>query len=113
MFRSRDYDERASIISNLFVNFLPTFFANCERLLADTDRHYVAGGEDFTYADLCLFQILHSFTDPNDPFYSTLPGVDARLDVLDYHPRLRSLKERVGDIAGVKKWMAERPEGLF
>ena len=58
-------------------------------------------------------KVLHSFTDPEDPFYSTLPGVSARLSVLEYHPLLKALKERVAEVEGIKRWMEKRPRGLF
>ena len=61
----------------------------------------------------CYPKVLHSFTDPEDPFYSTLPDVSARLSVLEYHPLLKALKERVAVVEGIKSWMEKRPRGLF
>jgi glutathione S-transferase len=101
------------LISNLFSHFLPSFFENCERMLKERGGKTFVGGEDVTYGEICVFQVLRSFTDPDDPFYSTLPGVGGRLDMLDYHPLLKALMERVGEMKGIKKWMDSRPKGLF
>ena len=67
-----------------------------------------------TYGDLSFFQVLHSFTDPNDPFYTTLPeSVDKRFQVLQYYPQISAHLKRVLEIPGIKKWVEERPVGLF
>lgn len=113
VFRAESYEEQDGLISNLFANFLPTFFENCEALLKSRGGKHFGGGDELTFGDLCAFQVLHSFTDPDDPFFSTLPGVSARLSVLEYHPLLKSLKERVAEVPGIKKWMEKRPRGLF
>ena len=67
-----------------------------------------------TYADLFVFQILHAFTDPSDPFFVTLPYVNDRLVFLEDFPSLEDHKNRILDIKEIRQWVeGDRPKGLF
>ena len=56
MFRAESYEEQDGLISNLFANFLPTFFENCEALLKSRGGKHFGGGDELTFGDLCAFQ---------------------------------------------------------
>lgn len=60
-----------------------------------------------------MFHILYSFSDPEDPFYKTLPHADERLYMLEDYPLLVDLVNRVLAEPGIKEWIKTRPEGLF
>jgi hypothetical protein len=62
---------------------------------------------------LAVFQILFAFTDNKDPFLSTLPGLEDRAEVLNDYPELLAHKDRILALPNIKKWMENRPEGLF
>ncbi len=65
-------------------------------------------------ADLAVFQILHSFSDPNDAFFATLPYVDERVGMLDEkYPELNQHMIRIYQVPEIKGWMTRRPQGLF
>ncbi len=135
VFRTNVLEERIDLIQNIFVNFLPRFFLNIEKLLEKVPGKFFAGdnvshnltlhlhvpyvcthGElslQLTYADIALFQILWAFSDPEDPFLTTLPYVDDRLVMLQDYPRLLKHREDVFQVPGVKKWIETRPMGLF
>ena len=81
--------------------------------MRDRGGIFFGGGEDLTYGDLAVFQALHAFTDPEDPFYTTLPGVGSRMDSINHYPVLKEHFERVGQVPGIRKWLESRPRGLF
>ena len=56
VFRAESFDEQDSLISSLFANFLPAFFENCEALLRARGGSHFGGGDELTYADICVFQ---------------------------------------------------------
>ena len=56
MFRAESYDEQDGLIANLFANFLPAFFENCEALLRARGGSHFGGGDELTYGDICVFQ---------------------------------------------------------
>ena len=56
VFRAESFDEQDSLISSLFANFLPAFFENCEALLRSRGGSHFGGGDELTYADICVFQ---------------------------------------------------------
>ena len=56
MFRAESYEEQDGLISNLFANFLPSFFENCEALLKSRGGKHFGGGDELTYGDICVFQ---------------------------------------------------------
>ena len=61
-----------------------------------------------------MFQILHSFSDPSDTFFSTLPYVDARLGMLEERfPLLNAHMVRIYNVPRIKAWIKTRPKGLF
>ena len=67
-----------------------------------------------TFADLYMFQALSAFSDPDDPFYVTLPEpISQRFQVMQYFPLLSDLVHRVGEVPGIRAWMATRDRGLF
>lgn len=66
-----------------------------------------------TFADLSIFQILHAFTDPEDPFFVTLPYVEERFTILESFPLLKEHRDRILAIPGVTAWIEGRPRGLF
>ena len=67
-----------------------------------------------TYADLFVFQILHAFTDPSDPFFVTLPYVNDRLVFLEDFPSLADHRDRIGAVKEIKQWVeVDRPKGMF
>ncbi len=61
-----------------------------------------------------MFQVLHSFSDPNDAFFATLPYVDERVGLIEERfPLLNEHMIRIYNVPEVKAWMVHRPEGLF
>ena len=56
VFRAESYEEQDGLIANLFANFLPAFFENCEALLRARGGSHFGGGDELTYGDICVFQ---------------------------------------------------------
>lgn len=118
VFRARSEAEREAIVDGLLSDFLPDFFQRLDDFLGSRagegeEFRYVAGGKNMTYADLAVFHAARSFSDPEDPFYSTLPGLGSRMDAINHYPKIKELVKKVGEREGVKKWIETRPKGLF
>ncbi len=113
VFRANSFEDKVDAISNIFVNFLPTFFHNLQRLLLREGGEFFVGSR-LSLADLAVFDALHSFSDPGDAFFATLPYVDERIGMLEERfPTLNGHMVRVYNVPEVKGWLARRPEGLF
>ncbi len=113
VFRADSFEEKVDIISNIFVNFIPTFFGNVQSLLRDAGGQFFVGNK-LSLADLAVFLIFHSFSNPDDPFFATLPYVDERIGMLDdKYPPLNEHMIRIYNVPEVKGWMTRRPLGLF
>ncbi|TRY76427.1 hypothetical protein TCAL_12508 [Tigriopus californicus] len=112
VFRAQSWDEQVSLVRLNIEAFLPKFFRSTEDMLRARGGKYFAG-EKLTYGDIYMFHILYSFSDPEDPFYKTLPHADERLYMLEDYPLLVDLVNRVLAEPGIKEWIKTRPEGLF
>jgi len=90
-FREQDEAKKAEIVKHVKEEVLPKFLANADKLLKDNGgKHFV--GDDFTVADLYLYDIASGFLKP----YAE--------DGLKKFPALTSLVDRVGSNKRIKAY---------
>ncbi|XP_065843536.1 glutathione S-transferase 1-like isoform X1 [Oscarella lobularis] len=77
----------------------PAFLTNAEKFLVANGGEYFAGSK-LTYADVALFNFADNLRlAGKEPFGNT--------------PKLAALIAKVGELPGVKDWIAKRPESQF
>jgi len=102
-FFEKDEEKKKEGLTKFFKEQLPDLLGKLEKIAAG-NGFFV--GEKVSYADTHLFALLNGFSLMQMPEGLERPGMDS-------YPKLQSIMQKVGSMAGVKKYLESRPETPF